>query len=525
MQQDIQQSIQMALDFIRGIWIKKRYLIISSWLICPLGFVYVAKLPDVFKSEAQVFVDTRSMLAPLLTGISVFQNPDEEVEMVAQTLKSRSNIETIARETDLDITVTTDIEYERLITELTQDIKLNRTGTENIYSISYETIRPELARTVVQETLDMFVEGSIGGNRRDSDTAARFLDEQITEYETRLSEAEQRRADFQRRHSDILPQSGSFNGNLASTKELLSQVQLQIKEAEEQVAALQARLTGRQKTDSFSVRGEDDSQVIRTRFDDRILALEGSLDELKLRFTERHPDVVETQALLDSLKSARDKEIEDFLSEPDNSDSLLLNQMNQEITLEISKLEGQIASLRVRENSFNERIQDLQDKIDLVPQIEAEGIALNRNYNIIKQNYEQLLARKEAADITERASITSDNFQFRIIQPPNIPTEPTGPQRFLGYTLVLILGFGLGIGIAFLISQVNPILVRGQQLITMTGFPILGAVTHLEIAKIKKRNRLNMLVFVASSGTIVFMYAVLVAADILHINIISRVMG
>jgi len=319
--QDLQQTIQLVLDYVRGIWIRKRYLIICSWLICPLGFIYVANLPDVYESEAQVFVDTRSMLAPLLVGISIYTDPEQEVQMMAKTLLSRTNVEEIARESDLDITVTTDAEYEALIARLTNSIRLRSTGRDNIFTISYSARRPELARTVVQETLDLFVEGSLGSNRRESDTASRFLDEQIAEYEQRLSEAEQQKADFQRQHADILPFEGSFSNNLQRLKSELSETQLAIREAQQQANSLKSRVQRqRGAADSFSVRGNADAPVITTRYDDRIIALEAALDDLQLRFTPKHPDVIETSALLDSLKQARDREIDAFLSQDNDDD-------------------------------------------------------------------------------------------------------------------------------------------------------------------------------------------------------------
>lgn len=523
--QDVQQTIQLVLDYIRGIWIRKRYFIISSWLICPLGFAYVANLPDVYESRAQVFVDTRSMLAPLLRGISISTNPDLEVQMMARTLLSRSNVEIIARETDLDITARGEEEYEQLIANLTRSIRLRPLGRDNMFAISYSSRDPQLARTVVQETLDLFVEGSLGNNRRDTDTANRFLDEQIADYEARLSQAERERADFRRQYSDILPLQGSFHNNLQAVREQLAQTQLSIKENEQQANSLKARLSGkRQASDNFSVRGDADAPAITTRYDSRIVALEASLDDLMLRFTELHPDVIETTQLLESLKAARSREVQAFLSQ-DTSGDAPLNALSQEITLEISKLEGQIASLRVREADFVSKIEDLQGKIDLVPQIEAKGQSLNREYDIVKQKYEQLLVRKESADLTQRAGASSEDVQFRIMQPPLVPPNPSGPNRMTFYTMVLIAGFGAGGAIAFLISQISPVLVRGQQLTAITNFPVLGAVTHLQIDSIKKRDRMRMIIFAASSSVIVLMYVVLVALDAMNINIISKVMS
>jgi len=524
--QDLQQTINMVLDYIRGIWIKKRYVMICSWLICPIGFIYTMSLPDVYESEAQVFVDTRSMLQPLLAGLTIRTNPEQEIQMMAKTLKSRSNIETIARESDLDITVTTDEDYNRLISELTNDIKLSSTGRENIYTIKYAAERPEMARTVVQETLDLFVEGSLGNNRRDTNTASRFIDEQISEYETRLSESEERLANFQRQYSEILPVQGSFYNNLLSFNNQLAATQLEIREITQQVSALKGQAgASTQASDSMGVLKGQESNVLRTRYDDRILGLEERLDQLKLRFTENHPDVIETNTLLSNLQSLRQNEIDAFLqNEPDDDGNSQLNNLDRDLKLEVGKLQGRLASLRVREADFLSKIEDLKSKIDLVPQVEAEASALNRDYGITKQKYEELLSRKESAEISRRAEVSSEDLQFRIIKPPLVADRPAGPARIIFYTASLILGFGLGIAIALLLSILTPVLVRGQQLSDITGFPIWGAVTHLDANRIRRQNKIRIAIFFASSSAIVLLYAILVTAEVLNIDLASKVM-
>lgn len=521
--QELEQSIQMALDFIRGIWIKKRFVIIFSWLICPVGFLYVSSLPNQYESDAQVFVDTRSVLQSSLAGMVMGSNPEQEVAMMAKTLLSRANVEKIARAADLDVTTRTDAEYNELITELTNDIDLKATRNDNIYTIVYSNESPELARTVVQETLDLFVEGTLGNNRADSQTTSRFLDDQIAEYESRLAESEQRLADFQRQYSDILPGSGTFHGNLQALRQQLEDTRLTMKETTKQIESMKSQTRkAKQASDGLGVRNESE-QVLKTRYDDRIIALEARLDELKLRFTEQHPDVVESSNLLEALQEAREREIQVYKSQEGDDDSLnLLTESDRQLRLEITRLEGQVASLRVRENDTAEKIEELQSKIDLVPQVEAEQTALNRDYGILKGQYEELLSRREATNLTESAERSADDFQFRIIRPPLIPDKPTGPKRILFYTGILFIGFGVGVGVAFLTSMLSPVLVRGKQLQDLTGFPIWGAVSHLDIVKIKRRNKFRIAVFALSSGTIIAIYAMFVLLDIMNINLLSR---
>lgn len=522
--QDLEQTIQLVLDFIRGIWIKKRYVMICSWLICPIGFFYVTTLPDVYESDAQVFVDTRSVLQPILSGLAFGTNPEQEIQMMAKTLLSRSNVETIARESDLDITVTTDEAYNKLITNLTDDINLKGTGRDNIYTISYANQNPGMARTVVQETLDLFVEGSLGNSRRDVDTTTRFLDDQIAEYESSLSESEQRLADFKKQYAEILPGEGTFYNNLQSLRSLLEGTELTIKETQQQINAMRGQTRQAQKAaDGFGVRSNDGEQVLTTRYDDRILGLEGRLDELKLRFTEKHPDVIESQNLLDALKEQREKEIKAFIAQDTGEAPSMLTESDRQLNLEITRLEGLLASLNVRKTDTLRKIEDLQSKIDLVPQIEAEQTALNRDYGIKKQKYEELLSRRESNDLTRRADVQSEDLQFRIIRPPLIASQPSGPKRILFYTGILFVGFGLGVGIAFLMSMIKPVLVRGQQLSDLTGFPIWGMVGHLDIVKIRKRNKMRIFIFALSSGAILLLYAGLVVVDVMNIDLASKI--
>lgn len=516
--QDLQQTLIQILDYIKGVWIKKRYVIIFSWLICPIGFVYVASLPDVYSSKAQVFVDTRSVLQPLLKGLAIQTNPDQEIQMMAKTLLSRSNVEKIARESDLDITTQNEDEFDALVNRLSNNIKLTKTGRDNIYNISYSNQTPTTAQRVVQETLDLFVEGALGNNRKDTDTAGRFLDEQIAEYESRLSEAEQRLANFKRQYNDILPLAGTYYSNLQTLNDELEATRLQIKQTQQQVDSLNKQIGNVKRSDSFSVTNQDEP-VLQTRYDARIKSLEEKLDNLSLRFTDLHPDVIETKALLASLESSRDKEIEAFLNADTEDNSQPLSELNREIKLEASRLESQIASLRVKDSDLQRKIAELESKVDLIPQIEAESSALNRDYDVTQRKYEELLSRKESADLSRRADVSAEDLQFRIIEPPLLPKRPSGPNRIIFYTAVLIIGFGAGIGIAFVVSQLNPILIRPKQLLNVSDYPIWGTVTHLNIEQINKSNRLRLLVFLLSSGTVMAMYGALVAAEIMNIDL------
>ena len=262
---------------------------------------------------------------------------------------------------------------------------------------------------------------------------------------------------------------------------------------------------------------------LTTRYDSRIKTLEARLDQLMLKYTELHPDVIEANNLLDSLRTSRKVDIDEYLSTNDGDKPEKIGSFVSELNLEMSRLKSQIASLRVREKNHSNKINILKQKMDLVPQVEAERTALNRDYQVTQRKYGELLSRKEQAELAQKADVSSEDVQFRVIDPPIAPETASGPNRLINYTITLFLGSSAGLALAFLISLLNPILIRGSQLTALTSYPVLGMVSHLNKAHIKKVKRSRLLVFVLSSSLIIGIYSLMMVAEIMNIEIYSRV--
>ncbi|MCU4675532.1 Wzz/FepE/Etk N-terminal domain-containing protein [Catenovulum sp. 2E275] len=522
---NIQQTLDDILGYLKGIWIKKRFIIVCTWLVCPIAWLYVANMQDVYQSSAKVFADTRSILQPLLRGLALQTNIDQELQLMAKTLLSRPNLEKIARNTDLDITVTTPEQHEALINMLKQDINFKASGRENIYTIDFEHKDPQIAKRVVEETLTLFVESTLGSNRQDSDTANKFLDSQIAEYEKRLSAAELRLSDFKRKHNDVLVQStGGVYGQLSSLKTQLETNELQIQEAESRLAQLKTALNS--ANDSVSSTGSV-SSAIETQYDNRISSLNQQLDELLIRYTDKHPDVVETRAMLQTLEKLRNQEIQSYQKALSNSPQdapAVQGRVGEEMAIAMQNIKNELASLKVRRDSYIDKIKSLESKMDLIPQIEAEMAGLNRDYGITKSKYDELLSRREAMQMSQQADLQSDDVQFRVIEAPRKALKPSGPNRMLLNVAILVIGFGAGIGIAFLVSQIQPVVLRASQLTRITGHPVFGTISHVDIKKLKQVENKKLMVFWVSNILILIGFAGFVLLDMMGYRLNSEFM-
>mgnify|MGYP003385661652 CR=1 FL=1 len=504
----MQEILEEIIDYLKGIWIKRRYIIISTWLICPIGWYFVSAMPNVYKSQARVYVDTQSLLRPLLRGLTVETNPNTQIRLMVKTLLSRPNLERISRMTDLDVQAKSPEQYEGIIRNLKNNIKISSAGRENIYTLSIENSDPEMAKNIVQSALTVFIENTLGETRSDSDSAQKFLNTQIKEYERRLTAAESRLTNFKQKYSGILPgQSGGYYSNLKSEKNRLEQAELLLKEVETRLASAKAQLLGEEPVFGLFSDKVQSSSSVATSYDGRITQLEKQLDDLQLRYTNKHPDVKQLIGRISSLNELRSTEIEKYYESMKSAGassqsaitSIDKNPVYQEMKVQVNSLENEAASLTVRVNNYRQRVQALENKIHTLPEIEAELVALNRGYKITKGKYEDLLSRKETAQLAQQADETTDRIQFRVIDPPRAASKPSGPARFVFFGMVTVLGVGIGIGLSLIFSQLSPVATSAVKLTKVTGVPVFGIVSASENLGLNRWHKKKTIIFIASN--------------------------
>lgn len=524
---EIHQALEVIQTYLQGIWLRRRYIVITAWLVCPIGWFYVYKMPPVYEANARLYVETSTFLEPLLRGLAIRTNPDDQIRLMARTLLSRPNLEKIARATDLDVRALNDKDFERLIDSLQRNIKISATGRDDIYAISFKDPEPQVALRVVRETLNTFVENQVGSSRADSQAAERFLNLEIAEYERRLIEAELKLSDFKKSRLNMLPGSDrDYYSQLTQEMQRLEASRLELRELETRLASAKSQMAGEEPV--FGIMPYSGSGVgVATQYDERIRSLQAQQDALLIRFTENHPDVLETRRLLDSLTAQRELELKNLASIAADRPAAGINSnpVYQELRILASRLETEVASARVRIKAYEARVAELEGRLNLIPELEAEFTALNRDYDVNKSKYEALLARREAAELSRRADASEQSVQFNIIEPPRVPLSPSGPNKGLFYSAVLVMGIAAGIGMAFLRSLISPVLSRASQLQAISDFPVFGVVSHVHKAQILRQYRLHLAYFLVLGGALVMFYLLLLTNDMLFGRPAALLMG
>ncbi|MCU7829179.1 MAG: chain length-determining protein [Candidatus Thiodiazotropha sp. (ex Myrtea sp. 'scaly one' KF741663)] len=479
-------------DHIRSAWRFRWQALLTAWLLTLLGWGMVFITPDKYQSEAKVYVDTESVLRPLLQGLAVQTDLGQRLQLMTRTLLNNENLEKVLREADLDLEATTVTERQEMIDQLRETVSIETQRRQNFYTISYEYKDPYVAKKVVETLLNIFVEAALGDTRVESDTAQKFLTEQIKDYEARLVKAESRLTEFKRRNVDTMPgQSGGVFSQLQSAQSQLQDVDLELKERRIRRDELKRQY---ERTAAEENERRRQGQVVaETPTGRRILAMETRLDELLLRYTDAHPDVQELKSTIAELKAQQKGAV--VMESPANQ---TISTALEELKLAYRQAEVNLTAVRLRQREYQKRIDELKLKLDVLPKVEAELTRLNRDYEINRTNYQELVQRLESAKMSEQADEAGDNVKFRIVEPPKVPLLPVGPKRILLSLGVLMLGLAAGGGVAFLISQFKPVYYDTSLLNKESGFPVLGQVSRVWTSNLMLKRRVEVVGFSVS---------------------------
>ncbi|OON59520.1 chain length-determining protein [Massilia sp. KIM] len=501
----------VILTFLKAIGKYRWHAVAVSWVVALVGWAVVFSLPNNFQASARVYVDTQSILKPLLANMTALPNIEQQVMFMRSTLISRPNVERVIRMADLDVTTKSQKEHEQLVDDLIDNIKLVGTERDDIYTITYNDPNPKLAKDIVQSLLTIFVEGSFGGKKQESEKAIQFIDDQIRSYEEKLAAAENRVKEFKIQHLGMFPNQGDSSSRLNEMNEQLNMARLQLAEAEQARNAIKRQITG---DDPAAVAAEiADPAGANPELEGRIASIQKNIDQLRMQFTDAHPDIVSGKRLLAELEAQKQEELKKRKKSADPGANY--SPMLQQLNVQLSVAEAQVASLRTRVDMLAARVGTMRTQIVGAPEIEAQLAQLNRDYEINRENYQKLVERRESAKLSGDLSSATDMLTFRVIDPPTVPSTPAGPHRLRLASLVFAGALAAGLAVALLMSQVRPTFLSQSVLREVTGMPILGTVsmTWTDEQKVRQKRRLwalgiSVLMLLAAYSAVIAMTVV-----------------
>lgn len=485
-------------------------------LAAVLGWAIVFALPDRYAAQASIFVDTRTALEPALRGLTVGQDVTVQLNYVRQSLLSGESLRNIALEAGVlapDVTDPREISNtlekfgERVVLDVSSasasGYREGQTGG-SVYTITYQDTTRERSIKAVDTVLTKFVEETLGGKRKGSETALRFLESQIAIYEERLRDAEKKLADFKKENFGLMPtEQGGYFDQLQAEISQASTVQNNLEILTSRRAELARQLRG---DAVIGATGPSDSALSAgSEVVQRIREAQARLDELLLRFTDAHPDVVAARGALQELNARREAEIASLR----RGDAAALaasgvgsNPVYQNIQLQLNQADVEIAALRRQLDRHQARAAELRQKLDSALKVEADFAALNRDYETNRTTHQSLLESYEKSRLGEEAD-TAGSVRFEIVEPPTAPFAPTFPKRPLLLVGILVGALLLGAGLTYLLHTLNPVVGSLRGLADLTDAPVIGVVSAAFPEQLGAKARRSLLGFLGATAVLV----------------------
>jgi len=486
---------------LHGIWQRRWIALAIAWALCLAGWLVVSQIPNQYESRARVLVQLRQILPS--DGPSSQQDQQKDIDRIRQTLTSAVNLEKVVRGTELANTVATDKDVAARVAGLQQKIKVVA-QQDNLFEISATASSGKLARAIVQKLIDIFVEDNLTQGRDQASQSLTFLDQQLAERQKALQVAEGKQAEFQARYLGSLPGTGTLTERLASARAQLADINSQLAAAQSGLAAVNGQMAGT----AASTPGA--GGVVAGPARARVSAIKGQLAEARARgWTDSHPDVVALRSQLSQAQAAASGEKPVAAAGGGASANPLYLGLR---TMQAEKA-SQVAALANRKAQIEADINTFDQKIASDPAAAQEQAEIDRNYQVLKTEYDKLLTDREQVKLRSQAASQADAVKFDVVDPPVTPTAPSAPNRMLLLTGVLIVGLGGGVAAAFGLSQLAGTFPTAKRLEKASGMPVIGSVGEVVTAAQTALRKKRLQMFAAATGGLVFAWVALLGLE------------
>ena len=527
------EMVQQVRAVLYGMWRQRWPGLAALWLVCLVGWIVVSLIPNSYQSTARVYVKYNALL-PSVTGVASRGNGQlQQVEVVRQTLTSRPNLEKVLRRSNPDLSGVDSGALDGMIADLATNIRVAPQGSENLYALAFtaddasmgDKQRAQFAQRVVQNLIDIFVEDNVASDRDSLNEASRFIDEQIASREKQLEDAEAKKAQFEQKFFGMIPGEGDIASRTTQTRTELDKTTQDLVQAQGSLRALQAQLASTPATINaplFSAGRTSGNFGTGTKYDPtttqgRIESLERAVsDGMSRGYTEKHPDIVSARQQIARLKEQLAKEPKAKDGSPAEAAAAQANPVYVNLRSLLFDKQSSVAALSARRAQLEGFLSDMRTKQAQMPDVAAQQAKLNRDYDVLKAGYDNLLKSRETVRLRGDIANTTKEIEFRTVDPPTLVPAPVAPNRPLLLSLVLGLGLIAGLAVAFVAAQMRPSYVSEDRLAAETGLPVLGSVGEVVSPGIKRRERRFTTGFIVATGAALGAYAVMMIINMIR---------
>lgn len=506
-------------DYLKILWRRKWYIIISFLLVSTGSGIYAFRMPLVYRSQTMIAVDVAPIAEDYVRPI-VRMSPAERIDEIRVQVRSRSFLERIVQEFQLfGYGVLNDFNMEKAVDALGRGINVDRVSG-GVFSLSFVATDPQLARDITRRIAAALIQANQSARKNKTLETDQFIEAQLRQTERDLAAHEEKIKRFKSTHLGQLPEQSAANLNaLNNLQSQLVVAENSILSAQEQRRLLDFRLQEQKRFEILS-RGlaASESQGTTEKPGETVSGVASQLEqrrallaEIKAKYTSRHPDVIRlSQEVLDLEKQAaleRNRAASQMAdrntgltplgressTQPESTGLVgdLVPAMNEsavaELKMEIERADRNLARREKEKDEIIRQVKVVQGKLNLAPALEQEFLSLDREHEVLRQQYASLQSKKFNTQLAASVETDTRNETYRVIDEANLSTRSVFPNRVQIILIGLGAGFLVGLGVAFGREYMDPTLRSEEEVTAALGLPVLIAVPELPKQRAQKR--------------------------------------
>lgn len=470
-----------------GLWRRRWLAMAITWAAALVCWFLVWLIPDQYESRAQVFVQTESVLDPVMNGVTARPDYERRVEVMSRQLLTRPNVEAVIERSGLDSLLKganprqRKAELEGLVKWVAGEISIE-SPQPMYFDIRYQFGDPQIARNVVDAVLNLLIEQDLGASLSENEDARNRLETEIETFGEKMTAREAEIADFRRLHAEEL---AAYEGNDRKRDLIesdLSRVSDELSLAQRRVVSARSILASTPSTSSGT---ELDRLMVQ-------------LETLRSQYNESYPDIQAVKARIEQLQRGGEGVL------PNNPEFVRLR-------AELRAAEDSAAALADRQQRLRGELESLAFRVGQAPAVVADLQRIERDYKQMQETYADLVQRRDRLSLTANLGAGGRGVQYKIFERPEVSLIPSSPPRMILILASLVAAVGAGVAVALLLSWLRKSFTQSQELEAAFGLPVLGALSEasseaVQVARVEDFKRLGLATAALAILTLGYIY-------------------
>ncbi len=458
-----------------GILQRRRYVALAVALSVLSLFTWGSLIMHkTYEASATVSIESVGIIKPLIQGVGVSITMEERQRNIRNRITSRSIIERVIKNLDLDKNLTTPTQVDQLAAGIQRNLAVTMRSfgehEPDLFTVSYRGRDPKVVRDVVDVLVKEFIEDSVRFQRSDAVGAYEFIDGQLKEYKQKLEFSDRSIREFRERNPHMVPQNETtILGRIENFQTARIDGEIRLKELIRKRESLQKQLSGEKELTVAFVSREGSPEA-------RLNFLTNQLMLLNTKYTDDYPEVIKVKSEIEELQ----KQIAQASAAEKNAsmgaEMKALNPVYRQIKEEMQRTDTEIESLRARMDELAKQQDAGRQILGRMPKEQEEWSRLQRDRNVYQRVYDDLLQKLENARVSKNLELADKTTTYRVVDPPLLPLVPIKPNRMLLMFLGLVVGIAAGAGTAIGLDYYDNSFKDEDTLREGLNLPVLAAV-------------------------------------------------